>query len=105
MAKRIAFSLVVSAAAREELDALRAFEKRQISNAIEANLLFEPLAETRKKKRLGELIASFQYDPPLRELKVGEYRVYYNVNERVHTVYVHAIRHKPPEMTTEEVLR
>ena len=105
MAKRVRFSLVVSAAAREELDALRAFEKRQISDEIEAKLLFDPLAETRRMKRLGALKAGFAYDAPLRELKVGNYRVYYNVNEQAHTVYVQAVRYKPPHMTTEEVLR
>jgi mRNA-degrading endonuclease RelE of RelBE toxin-antitoxin system len=82
LAKRARFSLVVSAAAREELDALRVFEKRQISDAIEVNLLVDPLAETRKMKKLGDVKAGFTYDRPLRELKVGAYRVYYNVDEQ-----------------------
>ncbi len=105
LAKRVPLSLVVSEAAREELDALRAFEKRQIADEIEKKLLVDPLAQTRKMKMLGEVKAGFSYERPLRELKVGNYRVYYNVNEQALTVYVHAIRHKPPHMTTEEVLQ
>ena len=84
---------------------MRAFEKRQIADEIEAKLLVDPLAETRKMKRLGDVKAGFAYERPLRELKVGDYRVYYNVDEQALMVYVHAIRQKPPYMTTEEVLR
>ncbi len=105
MAKRVPFSLVVSEAARQELDALRAFEQAEIVDAIEKKLIVDPLAETRKMKKLGDVKAGFAYERPLRELKVGNYRVYYNVDEQAHTVYVQAIRHKPPQMTTEEVLR
>ena len=105
MAKQIRFSLVVSEAARDELDALRAFEKRMIADEIEAILLVNPLAETRKMKKLGTVKAGFSYDPPLRELKVGNYRVYYNVDEQNLMVYVQAIRQKPPHLTTEEVLQ
>src|SRR6266581_8277353 len=74
LAKRVPFSLVVSEAAREELDALRAFEKRQIADEIEKKLLVDPLAQTRKMKMLGEVKAGFSYERPLRELKVGNYR-------------------------------
>jgi mRNA-degrading endonuclease RelE of RelBE toxin-antitoxin system len=38
------------------------------------------------------------------ELRVGEYRVFYDVSEVEETVYVRAIRRKPPGKRTEEIL-
>src|SRR2546421_6633755 len=104
LAKRVPFSLVVSEAGRQELDALRAFEQVEIADAIETKLVVDPLAETRKMKKLGDVKAGFAYERPLCELKVGNYRVYYNVDVQAHTVYVQGVRHKPPQMTTEEAL-
>ena len=105
MAKRVPFTLVVTQAAREDLDALRAFEKRQIVEAVDANLLFEPAVVTRKRKNLGEPTAGFEYDRPLWELRVGEYRVFYSVSEADRTVTIRRVRRKPPEMRTQEVLQ
>lgn len=41
---------------------------------------------------------------PVWELRVGEYRVFYDVDEATAIVYIRAIRHKPPHKTTEEIL-
>ena len=41
---------------------------------------------------------------PVWELRVGEYRVFYDVDDTEHVVTVRAIRHKPPHATTEEIL-
>lgn len=41
---------------------------------------------------------------PVWELRVGEYRVFYDVNEGTSVVMIRAIRHKPPHKTTEEAL-
>ena len=105
MAKRVPFTLVVSPTAKVELEALEVFERRQVADAIDANLVFEPLLETRKRKNLGELPAGFAYDPPLWQLKVGEIRVFYTVDERALTVQIRSVRRKPPEKTTQEVVR
>ena len=41
---------------------------------------------------------------PVWELRIGEYRVFYDVDEQASLVMVRAIRHKPPHKTTEEIL-
>jgi len=41
---------------------------------------------------------------PIWELRVGEFRVFYDVDEEAQTVFVRAVRHKPPHKTTEEIL-
>ena len=105
MGKRVPFTLVVLPVAKAELDALRVFEHRRVADAIDANLLYDPLLGSRKRKSLGELTAAFEYDPPLWELKVGEIRVFYSVNEATRKVLVHSVRRKPPHKTTEEVVR
>ncbi len=42
--------------------------------------------------------------PPVWELRVREYRVFYDVAAAEQTVYVRAIRRKPGHRTTEEIL-
>jgi mRNA-degrading endonuclease RelE of RelBE toxin-antitoxin system len=46
----------------------------------------------------------WEYVPPIWELRVGEHRVFYDVDEEAMVVIVRAIRHKPPHKTTEEIL-
>jgi len=41
---------------------------------------------------------------PIWELRLGEYRVFYDVDEAKSSVTIRAIRHKPPHKRTEEVL-
>ena len=38
------------------------------------------------------------------ELRVGGYRVFYDVDEDQKEVYVRAVREKPPDKRTEEIL-
>ncbi len=53
---------------------------------------------------LEGLAPSFEAVPPIWELRVGEYRIFYDVDEDEKKVYVRAIRRKPPHKTTEEIL-
>lgn len=50
------------------------------------------------------MIPPFESDPPIWELRVGEFRVFYDVDEIERIVYIRAVRHKPPHKTTEEIL-
>ena len=50
------------------------------------------------------LIPPWDAVPPIWELRVGEYRVFYDVSEEEKTVYVRAIRKKPQGKRTEEIL-
>jgi mRNA-degrading endonuclease RelE of RelBE toxin-antitoxin system len=95
----------VRESARAELAGLRTFERVAVADAIDANLAFEPWRQTRRRKKLGDVKASFPYQPPLFELRVGEIRVVYTVDQDARVVTVHAVRRKPPELTTEDILR
>jgi len=88
----------------KELGQLRAFDGRRILGAIERELSQEPTKATRRRKILPDLKPPFEAVPPVWELRVGECRVFYDVNEEDRKVYVRAVRHKPPHKTTEEIL-
>ncbi len=88
--------------ALEELREIRVFDRRRIEQAIEEQLTYEPGVATRNRKPIVEGQASFSHALTLWELRVGDFRVFYNVIEDV--VFVRTIRAKPPHKTTEQVL-
>ena len=57
---------------------LRAFEARQIVDTVDGQLAYEPDRESKRKKmiRPGESLP-FEHLEPVWELRVGEYRVFY----------------------------
>ena len=99
------YTVIVRPPAKAEIDALRVFDQRKITNAIRANLIHEPKTEARNKKLLRGLIPAFEHELPVYELKVGEYRVVYDVNDQKQAVFVRAVRRKSGGMTTEEITR
>jgi mRNA-degrading endonuclease RelE of RelBE toxin-antitoxin system len=102
----MAWQVELSEEAYADLADLRAFDHRRVLDAIRFQLTAAPDAESRSCKCLGDgLSASFVYVPPLWELKVGEFRVFYELEANESIVYVHAVRRKPPHMTTAQVLR
>ncbi len=94
----------IAPSAVEEVGKLRAFEGRKILDAIEGQLTQQPTVTTRHRKILPGLEPPFEAVPPLWELSLGEYRVFYDVNEDEKKVHVRAVRHKPPHKTSEEIL-
>lgn len=98
------FSIEIMPSGLQELKAIRIFHRRQIVQAIEDLLTHQPAVETRNRKLLGAPTTSFDSEPPIWELRVGAYRVFYDVDEVAAIVSVRAVREKPPHTTTEEIL-
>ena len=88
----------------DDLAKLRAYDRKQILDASEKQLAHEPTRQTRNRKILPGLIPPWEQVEPVWELRVGEYRVFYDVSEVAAVVMVRAIRHKPPHQTTEDIL-
>jgi len=88
----------------DDLNHLKVFLRRQILDSVDEQLTHVPTRETRRRKLLHGLVLPFEADPPIWQLRVGEYRVFYDVDEIERIVYVRAVRHKPPHRTTEEIL-
>ena len=65
----------------EDLDSLRAADRTRILNEIETQLADEPTVVTRNRKRLDNFTPSWQHVQPVWELRVGNWRVFYDVAE------------------------
>lgn len=87
-----------------DLKNLRAHYRRRLLDAMETQLVDEPTKPTRNRKRLVNLVPPWMAEPPIWELRVGDYRIFYDVAEDEHVVYVRAIRRKPSGKTTEEIV-
>ena len=99
------YAIEVTDLAIEELSNIRAFERRPILEAIRQQLTYEPTVTTRNRKLLESLIPSFESVPPIWELRIGAYRIFYDVDEAEKIVYIRAIRRKIPEQTTEDIVQ
>jgi mRNA-degrading endonuclease RelE of RelBE toxin-antitoxin system len=98
------FEIVVHDLAAEEIGKLRAFDQRRIVDEIEQQLSHQPTLITRRRKCLGALVASFEHQQPIWQLRVDEFRVFYDVNEESQQVHVRAVRRKEPEQSTSDLL-
>ena len=88
----------------KDLHKVPAFHRVQIVAAIERQLGHAPSVATRNRKPLVNLIPPWPADPPVWELRVGAYRVFYDVDEEQKVVSVRAIRRKAGGRKTEEIL-
>jgi mRNA-degrading endonuclease RelE of RelBE toxin-antitoxin system len=100
----VPFSVRIVPSALDELKGIKAFIRRRIAQAIDEQLVHQPTIPTRNRKPLSVTEASFDFDPPLWELRVGDFRVFYDVDEEQQAVYIRAVREKPPHATCEEAL-
>ncbi len=98
------FRIVYAENVATDLAALPARERSHILDSIQARLTYEPTRQTRVKKIIRGLIPPWNHEEPIWQLRVGNYRVFYDVDEPASVVTVRAIRHKPPHKTTEEIL-
>jgi mRNA-degrading endonuclease RelE of RelBE toxin-antitoxin system len=98
------FTIRFSESVVEDLAELRAFDRTYILDEIDNHLAYEPAKQTRNKKILVGLVPPWEHAGPVWELRVGEFRVFYEVADDVSQVSVRAIRHKPPHKTIEEIL-
>jgi mRNA-degrading endonuclease RelE of RelBE toxin-antitoxin system len=97
---RILFSKDVA----DDLGYLTANQRARILDLIEVQLKHEPTRQSRNRKILVGLVPPWGHVDPVWQLRVGEYRVFYDVDELRSTVIVRAIRRKPSHKTTEEIL-
>jgi mRNA-degrading endonuclease RelE of RelBE toxin-antitoxin system len=98
-----AYQIVMHELAIEELESERAFEQRRVVAEIRQQLTHEPAVPSRKRKCLVDLTPSFEHEPPIWELRVGNLRVFYDVNQADRRVHVRAVRRKDTQ-TTEDIV-
>ena len=89
----------------DDLALLRTRDRKHVLDQLEKQLKYEPTKKTKNRKPLPRLIPPWEHVEPVWELRVGEYRIFYDdVDDQVLLVTIRAIRHKPPHKTTEEIL-
>jgi mRNA-degrading endonuclease RelE of RelBE toxin-antitoxin system len=101
----MAFEIEITLDARAELKAIRVFERKQIVDEIEVQLTHEPAKETRNRKCLKDVSPGFEHVAPAWELRVEDYRVFYDIDSENQRVYVRAVREKRADQTTEEIIQ
>jgi mRNA-degrading endonuclease RelE of RelBE toxin-antitoxin system len=88
----------------EDLRKIRIYYRNQILDAIEEQLAHEPDTRTRNRKLLENLTPPWQTVAPIWELRIGEYRVFYDISPAESVVYVRAVRRKARGVKTEDIL-
>jgi mRNA-degrading endonuclease RelE of RelBE toxin-antitoxin system len=97
------YELRFSEGAVADLEMVPAHRRPVILDTIESRLQLTPLARSRNRKELVGLVPPWDQVRPVWELRVGEYRVFYDVDEERSRVIVQAVRRKGRK-TTEEIL-
>ncbi len=97
------FDIRLARGALEDLKRLRAHDLTRIVAEIERRLTNHPQEPSRNRKELTALVPPWEHVPPVWELRVGDHRVFYDVDARARQVIVRAIRHKG-RATTKEVV-
>jgi len=98
------YDLQFSTGVWEDLKPLPARDQRILMDAIEGQLTHQPAVRTKNRKELVNLVPPWHFVPPVWELRVSDYRVFYDLDEKEKVVYVRAIRLKPPHSRTEDIL-
>ena len=98
------FEIRFAEGVEEDLRNIRIYYRNQILDAIEEQLAREPETRTKNRKLLENLIPPWQAVAPIWELRVGDYRVFYDVSAAESVVYVRAVRRKPRGTKTEDIL-
>jgi len=74
--------------ASDELRSFRKIEQKQVVEAVKTQLLHEPLSITRNRKKLRpNELAEW-------ELRIGDFRIFYDVDEADQIVSVRAVGYK-----------
>jgi mRNA-degrading endonuclease RelE of RelBE toxin-antitoxin system len=97
------FEIRLVQGAVEDLRRLRAHDRVRVVDEIERRLVEQPQEPSRNRKVLTALVPPWEHVPPVWELRVDDYRVFYDVDTRARLVVVRAIRRKG-RSTTKEIV-
>ena len=98
------YRILFSAGVEEDLENIRPFHRNRILDQIEESLTHQPTAPSRNRKLLVNLLPPWEATSVVWELRSGDHRIFYDVDEVNRVVHIRAIRKKLPGKTTEEIL-
>jgi mRNA-degrading endonuclease RelE of RelBE toxin-antitoxin system len=88
----------------DDICKLRAYDRSLILDEIDEQLAHQPDVPTKRRKQLLGIEPPWDHVPPVWELRIGDWRVYYDIDAQSSVVIVRAIREKPPHQTTDKTL-
>jgi len=97
------FEIRFAESVEDDLRKIQVYHRNRILDSMEEQLNHEPETSTRNRKLLENLTPPWQTVAPVWELRVGEYRVFYDVSVTESVVYVRAVRRKQPGIKTEDI--
>lgn len=97
------YAIEIARAAQADLVTLRVFDRTRILAAIRAELAHSPTVAAGHRKMLRDLRPSWDHVPPLWQLRVGDYRVFYDADEAERVVYIRRVIRKGTQTTGEIV--
>jgi mRNA-degrading endonuclease RelE of RelBE toxin-antitoxin system len=97
------FAIEFAPEALLELQRLRATDQRKLIDAVEKQLAHEPEKITRRRKQLVGISPPWEQVRPVWQLRVGDFRVFYDVDSEAQLVIIRSVRRKGRQ-TTEGIL-
>ena len=97
------FEIRLARGALQDLKSLRARDRARVVDEIERCLVEQPQEPSRNRKQLTALVPPWEHAPPVWELRVDDYRVFYDVDAGARVVVVRAVRRKG-RSTTKEIV-
>jgi mRNA-degrading endonuclease RelE of RelBE toxin-antitoxin system len=98
------YEIRFAGAVEAELREIQPFYRNILLDQIEVQLAQEPRRLTKNRKLVINLNPPWEAVPPLFELRVGEYRIFYDVDVGNQTVFVRAVRRKTRKDRTKDIL-
>jgi mRNA-degrading endonuclease RelE of RelBE toxin-antitoxin system len=95
------FTIRYEAASEADLRRLRPFERRRVLDQVNNQLKNRPTTPSRRRKLLTAIAPPWDSVNPVWQLRVGDFRVFYDVDEEVREVVVRAVRRKGTRTTRE----
>lgn len=97
------YSIEIVPSAARELRAVPPYHRKLIEVAVEKKLAHEPGRSTKNRKCLKNFIPSFGHVQPVWELRIEDWRVFYDIDEANETIIIRAIRKKARGHTTGDI--
>jgi mRNA-degrading endonuclease RelE of RelBE toxin-antitoxin system len=97
------FAIRFARGALEDLKRPRAHDKARVVDEIDRCLVEQPEEPSRNRKELKALVPPWEHVAPVWELRVDDYRVFYDVDAGAGVVIARAVRRKG-RATTKEIV-
>lgn len=97
------YAIEISRAALADLVTLRVYDRARILDVIKSELSRTPTVAAGHRKMLQDLRPEWEHVPPLWQVRVGDYRVFYDADEAGRVVYIRRVIRKGTKTTGEIV--